>query len=78
MNKFSLVLYSYSDLCGGRRKFNFTYRKNEEWKKYGQKQKHEMLLVSIPLIGISLPGQSALGVVDSLLVSVSTNIVIEG
>ena len=62
----------------GRRKFKFTYRKNEERKKYGQKQKHEMLLVSIPLIGISVPGQSTLDVVDSLLVSVPTNIVIEG
>ena len=62
----------------GRSKFKFTYRKSEERKKYGQKQQHEMLQVSIPVTGISVPEQSTLDVVGSLFVSVPANIVIEG
>ena len=62
----------------GRRKFKFKYWKNEERTKYGQKQQHEMLQVSIPLTGISVPKQSTLDNVGSLLVSVPANMVSEG
>ncbi len=62
----------------GRRKFMFTYRKNEERKKYGQKQTHERLQVSIPLHGISLPEQPSLDDMVSLPVSPPTSTVVGG
>ena len=62
----------------GGRKFKFTHRKNEERKKYEKKQQHEKLQVSTPLISNSVPEQSTLDAVDSLLVSVPINIVMEG
>lgn len=62
----------------GRRKFKFTYRKNEERKKYRQKQAHERLQVSIPLHGISLPEQPSLDDMVSLPVSVPTSTVVGG
>ncbi len=66
-----LSLCCLSAMCRmGRRKFKFTYRKNEERKKYGQKQTHERLQVSIPLHGISLPEQPSLDDVVSLPASV--------
>ncbi len=76
------LLLSLCCLCAmcrmGRRKFKFTYRKNEERKKYGQKQTHERLQVSIPLHGISLPAQPSLDDMVFVPVSVPTSTVVGG